>query len=239
MAEIIQDPRQNPPWAGPPFSKVVANTREPLEQPDEFPFADAKTQNPDLFPPVCLRSHWDPEQIIRLTLPISKKSVALPLDPRPWTKICLKYTTSSEFEDAPRPDDNIVFPSGGSVYPPTRYRESIDTESRFRRLDRPLGTCERSQYIPPRSGDMYVPNSTVPERGPQNSRFISELSFPKACMRVGPYECRANVETEAWQRSPRIFNNTTKQDRYAVSRPDLASPKQTMNPRPTGMSQLS
>jgi hypothetical protein len=238
MAAIPQDPRQNPPWAGPPFSKVVANTREPLEQPEAFPFADATTQNPDLFPPVCIRSHWDPEQIIRLTLPKSAP-IALPLGPRPWTKVCLQYVTSAEFTDAPRPDDNVVFPSGGTVYPPTRYRESVDNESRLKRLDRPLGTCERDQYIPPRSGDMFMPNATVPDRGPLNSRFISELSFPKACMRGGDYECRVESQKEAWERSPRIFNNTTKQDRYAVSRPDLAQPKQTMNPRPTGMTQLS
>jgi hypothetical protein len=238
MAAILQDPRQNPPWAGPPFSKVVVNTRQPLEQPDAFPFADAKTQNPNIFPPVCIRSHWDPEQIIRLTLPQSKP-VALPLGPRPWTKVCMEYTTSAEFEDAPRPADTIVFPSGGTVYPPTRYREAIDRESQLRRLDRPLGTCERDQYIPSRNGDMYRANSTVPERGPQNPRFIEELAFPKACMRGSDYDCRVNAEKEAWERSPRLFNNTTKQDRYAVSRPDLAKPNESMRPRPTNLSEVS
>jgi hypothetical protein len=71
---------------------------------------------------------------------------------------------------------------------------------------------------------MYSPNSTVPYRGPQNDRFIQELSFPKACMRGSDYDCREKAELEAWQRSSRMFNNTTKQDRYAISRPDLAPP---------------
>jgi hypothetical protein len=242
MAAIPQNPRQNPPWAGPhtiPASKVVANTRQPLEQPESFPFTDASTENPNLFPPVCIRSHWDAEQIIRRTLPKSNKNIAAPLDPRPWTKVCLSYVTSADFEDAPRPSDDVVFPSGGSVYPPTRYRESIDKESLLRRLDRPLGTCERSQYIPPRTGDMYRPNATVEDRGPQNDRFVEELSFPKACMRTSDYDCRVDAEKEAWERSPRLFNNTTKQDRYAVSRPDLAQPRLTASVRPTGMVQLS
>jgi len=229
MAAIPQDPRQNPPWAGPAFAPVIANTREPLEQPQAFPFDGA---NHDLFPPVCIRSHWDAEQIIRRTLPNSKP-IATPLTPRPWTKVCLTYTTSADFEDAPRPDDSVVFPSGGDVYPPTRYREAIDKESLLRRLDRPLDKwCDRGQYLPPKDGDMYVPNATVEHRGGRDPAFIEELSFPKACMRGGDYECRFNAEQEAWARSPRMFNNTTKQDRYAVSRPDLAYPRAIMTPRP-------
>ena len=211
MASPPQQPRQNPPWPGPPFKPVVANTRTPLDGPAKFPFEDAGSP---MFPPVCLRSHWDPEQIIRRTLPISPP-LSLPLGPRPWTKVCLEYTTSADFEDAPRPDDPVVFPSGGEVYPPTRYREAIDNESELRRLDRPLGLCEREQYVPSRSGDMFRPNSTLPDREPTNSQFIQELAFPQACMRGEDYDCRVESQTKAWDRSRKLFNNTTKQDRYA------------------------
>jgi hypothetical protein len=86
---------------------------------------------------------------------------------------------------------------------------------------------------------MYRPNATVEERGPQNDRFVEELSFPKACMRASDYDCRVEVEKQAWERSPRLFNNTTKQDRYAVMRPDLAEARPTASPRPTGMVALS
>ena len=170
MAALPKDPNTNlPTWAGPPYEPMAA-IRGPIERPSVFPFADAKSANPDLFPPVCLRSHWDPEQIIRRILPNAQLS--LPLEPRPWTKVCMTYTTTQDFEDAPRPSDSLVMPSGGTNYPISRFRESIDNESLLRRLDRPLGTCERDQYIVPRSGDMYRPNATVPDRGPISDRFI-------------------------------------------------------------------
>jgi hypothetical protein len=183
-------------------------------QTEKFPFEDANVHTPNMLPPVCLRSHWDPEQIIRRTLPQSSFSLGLPLDPRPWTKICLTYTTSSDFEEAPHPPSSLVLPSGGTFYPPSRYLEGINDESRLRRLDRPLGLCEKEQYIPSYTGSLYVPNSTVSQREHVSDRFIEELAFPKACMRVEPYDCRQNAEREAWMRSPRPFNNPTKQDRY-------------------------
>jgi len=167
-----------------------------------------------MFPPVCLRSHWDPEQIIRRTLP--NQLVSVPLTPRPWTKVCMEYVTTAQHEDAPRPSDDVVFPSGGAVYPPTRYREAIDRESLLHRLDRPLGTCEREEYQPARSGDMFMPNATVPERKYANDRFIQELSFPMALMRSDVYDCRQEQDKVAMSRSTKLFNNATKTDRYAT-----------------------
>jgi hypothetical protein len=135
----------------------------------------------------------------------------------------MEYKTTQEFQQAPRPADGVVFPMGGSVYPPTRYREAIDEESQLRGLDRPLGTCERDDFVPPRSGNMYTPNSTVPDRPPPNSRFIDELAFPKACMRDGVYDCVAQAQQVAWDLSPLPFNNATKQNRYGVNRIDLVT----------------
>lgn len=218
MAELPPQMRQLPPWNGPPQGPIDT-TLGPVERPSVFPFKSA--ENSDLFPPICLRTHWDPESIIRRTLP--SLHVGTPLDPRPWTKICLNYVTTQDFEEAPRPNDNMVMPSGGTVYPPSRYREAIDNESLLRRLDRPLGTCEADQYKVPLSGDLFRPNSTVEPRKP-SSRFIEELSFPMACIRNSDYDCRSNSQKEAWMRSKSLFNNATKQERYAVSRPDLVKP---------------
>jgi hypothetical protein len=242
MASIPLNPPQPPPWSGPTGLAdgrvpIARQLQKPQEQPSNFPFQNAQEQNPNMFPPVCLRTHWDPTRIYARTVP--QTQVATPLDPRPYTKVCLEYVTSQEFEDAPRPDDSVVYPSGGTVYPPTRYREAIDNESLLRRLDRPLGTCERDQYIPPRSGDMYRPNATVPDRAPPNSRFIEELAFPMACMRDQPYDCVEQAQTSAWMRSARPFNNTTKQDRYAIQRPGLIKPQPTPGPFPTSLVQIS
>jgi hypothetical protein len=159
----------------------------------------------------------------------------------------MEYKTTQEFQQAPRPADGVVFPMGGSVYPPTRYREAIDEESQLRGLDRPLGTCERDEFVPPRSGNMYVANSTVPERPPPNSRFIDELAFPKACMRDGVYDCVAEAQKVAWDLSPLPFNNATKQNRYGVNRIDLVTRRvvggqpirPVPQPIPTGMQSLS
>jgi hypothetical protein len=216
MATPPYPPRQPLPWNGPPFEPVQP-TLGILQKPSSFPFLDASVQNPDLFPPVCIRSHWDPTKIIARTLP--QTLVSTPLDPRPWTKVCLNYVTSQDFEEAPRPADNTVFPMGGSVYPPTRYREAIDQESELRRLDRPLGTCQREEYTPSYSGSLYRAGTTIPDKGPVSDMFIQELAFPKACIRTGPYPCRQEAEEAAWVKSNRMFNNTTKQDRYTKIRP--------------------
>jgi hypothetical protein len=215
MAELPPQIRQLPPWNGPPQGPPIQPTLGPAERPSSFPF---ESPSHDMYPPVCIRSHWDAESIIRRTLPTVQ--LATPLDPRPWTKICMNYVTTQEFEEAPRPDNNMVMPSGGTVYPPSRYREAIDNESELRGLDRPLGTCEADQYKVPLSGDMYRPNSTV-DRKEQNSRFVQELSFPMACMRNSDYDCRSKAQQEAWARSGSLFNNATKQERYAVTQPGL------------------
>jgi hypothetical protein len=228
MAELPPQLRQLPPWSG-PAQGLTDTTLGPAERPSVFPFDSA--ENPDMFPPVCLRSHWDPEKISRLTLP--SLHLATPLDPRPWTKICLNYVTSQGFEEAPRPNDNMVMPSGGTVYPPSRYREAIDNESLLRRLDRPLGTCEADQYRVKLSGDLFRPNSTVEPRK-SSSRFIEELSFPMACIRNSDYDCRSTAHRDAWMRSKSLFNNATKQERYAVTRPDLVrTPSQPVHDQRT------
>lgn len=187
-----------------------------------YPFGNV---GPDpFFPPVCLRTHWDPTMILRHTLP--QQHVALPTDPRPWTRICLQYTTAGTNEPAPLVDTSVVLPSGGQFYPPTRYQESIDNESRLRRLDRPLGTCEAEQYEPNPNGDLFRAKALVPERKQPDSRFISELEYPQALLRAGPYKCREEADQINLARSPLLFNNATKQERY-----NQAFPTKKLNKR--------
>jgi hypothetical protein len=212
MASIVQDARHPLPWSGPRSTSIDSEdipTYQTAEHPASYPIENA--DNPNLFPPVCLRSHWDPEMIIRRSLPSAR--VSLPLDPRPMTKVCMEYVTDAPFEMAPKIPDSLVFPSGGVFYPPTRYRAAVDRESQLRRLDRPLGVCEDIQFTPQKN--MYTPNATVPDRGKQNDRFIQELAFPKVLMRSGTYDCRRDNDLEAMAMNAKMFNNATKQNRIA------------------------
>jgi hypothetical protein len=126
----------------------------------------------------------------------------------------LDYRTSAPEVAAPDISDDVVFPSGGDVYPPNRYLNNIDRESLLRRLDRPLGTSDPAQYKPSEKGDMYVDGMLVPVTPKNTTRFIEELAMPQALLRSGTYHCRAEADKKNWDRSPRLFNNTTKQDRY-------------------------
>lgn len=168
----------------------------------------------DFFPPVCLQTHWDPTMILKRTLPDGY--VPQSTDPRPWTRICMEYTTAGEQDAAPEVNPAIVMPMGGQFYPASKYKEAIDNESKLHWLDRPLGTCEGNQWQPNERGDMFNSRLLVPERkGAIDSTKIEELAYPKALLRSGPYDCRAENDAYAvLQSSDYMFNNATKQDRY-------------------------
>lgn len=177
---------------------------------ESYPIQSSSTA--PFFPPVCLKSHWDPTKIYKRSVPESL--VPLPLGFRPYTKVCLDYRTSAPEQQAPEISDDMVFPQGGDIYPPDRYLRAVDRESLLRRLDRPLGTCDDKQYSPSETSDMYVDNVLVPKSRRPPSRFVEEISMPSALLRVGTYNCRKEADEKNWERSPRLFNNSTKQDRY-------------------------
>jgi hypothetical protein len=151
--------------------------------------------------------------IIKRTLP--NEYVPQALDPRPWVKVCLQYTTSGENQPAPYVDPNIVLPSGGEFYPASRYMEAIDSESLLRRQDRPLGTCDEEQFYPNMRGDMYNQRAII-DYNPTSSPFVAELALPRVARNVEEYACRAEEDAVNMSLSPRMFYNTTKQDRYAL-----------------------
>jgi len=166
------------------------------------------------YPPMCLKTHWDPTAILRKTLPTEHVQQAL--DPRPWARICMEYTTTGEQSFTPQVSASVVLPSGGQFYPVGRYMEAIDKESELRRLDRPLGTCDADQWEPNQHGDMYNPRLLVPTRMNVNPALIQEVAFPKTVMTSGPYDCRKNDDMTNVHLSDRRFNNATKQDRYKL-----------------------
>jgi len=182
------------------------------------------------FPPVCLQSHWDATQILKRTLPSGH--ISLPTDPRPWTRICMEYTTAGDNDVAPSVNPNIVLPPGGSRAPYELYSKAISNESALRGLDRPLGTCETKQWEPSLRSDMYDSQKLVPKRStPSDPSRISEMAFPRALLRSAPYDCRASADSmNVAMASDYMFNNATKQDRYKLmGKPTKAAPTQSLS----------
>jgi hypothetical protein len=166
------------------------------------------------YSPMCIKSHWDAEAILRKTLPT--EHIGQALDPRPWARICMEYTTTGEDSVAPAVNASAVLPSGGQFYPVSRYMAAIDDESKLRRLDRPLETCDADQFQPNAQGDMYNSRILVPRVQTVNPHLIEEVAFPKALMTAGPYDCRNDMDRQNMNLSDRLFNNSTKQDRYKL-----------------------
>jgi hypothetical protein len=192
----------------------MSQLQTPSQHVSEFPFQSVEK---DLFPPVCLKTHWDPTEMIRHIVPQQK--VALPEDFRPWVKVCKNYVTSAPAIKAPMPPKDMVFPPGGEFYPPGRYSAAIDDESALKTLNWKLDKwCSTGQYVPPFKGDMYVSGMTVPDRRPLSDAFVQELAMPQALLRTDVYTCRSENDTKYFDRSPRFFNNPTKQDRYGAGR---------------------
>jgi len=188
----------------------------PSERGSPVSAAAFQSEGPSPFyPPMCIKSHWDPTAILRKTLPTEYAPQAL--DPRPWTKICLEYMTTGEDMPAPPINPSTVMPTGGQFYPASRYMDAIDSESALRRMDRPLDKwCDKGQYEPDRKGDMYNPRLLVPDRINVNPAIIQEVAYPKALITERPYDCREGLDDLNIHLSPRLFNNATKQDRYQL-----------------------
>lgn len=186
--------------------------RDFLEVPANYPFKSTSGATP----PLILCSHWDPTKMLNYILPDQR--VAMPLSFRPLTKVCTQYTTTGPVEPLPA-TGNVVFPSGGSLHPPNRYMAAIDNESLLRRQDRPLGTSERKQYVPDLNGEMFQSRIFLANASAPSSKMIDELSMPKVAINVGPYKCRAEQDVRNMAANQRLFNNSTKQQKFARSAP--------------------
>jgi len=173
------------------------------------------SEGPNPFhPAMCIKSHWDATAILRKTLP--SEHIGQALDPRPWARICMEYTTTGEDSPAPPVDPSAVLPSGGQFYPVSRYISAIDDESRLRRLDRPLRICEDDQFQPNAGGDMYNSRLLVPTRHTPTNAMVEEIAFPKVLMTAGPYDCREQNDKQNISLSGKMFFNATKQDKYKL-----------------------
>ena len=182
------------------------------EASETYPIQSSTTK--PFFPAVCLKSHWDPTAMLRRIVP-QGPAQPLPLDFRPWVKVCMDYTTSAPPEMAPMPPKDMVFGPGGEFYPPGRYSAAINNESLLRRLDRPLGTCQEDQFTPNERGDLFHPELLLTKRGTTTSAMVSELAMPRALLQTqGGYTCRSQADAANITKANQLFNNPTKQQRY-------------------------
>lgn len=192
----------------------MSQVQPPSPYVSQYPFQNVEG---NLFTPVCLKTHWDPTEMLRHILPQQK--VGLPQDFRPWVKVCKNYVTSGPTIPSPMPPKDMVFPMGGEFYPPGRYSNNIDKESILRTLNHPLDKwCPSTQYIPSQNSNLFISGSTLPERKTTSNAFVSELAMPQALLRTDIYTCRSENDTKYFERSARLFNNPTKQDRYGADK---------------------
>lgn len=217
--------------------------------PEEFPsldsfYAGGPRTFKEAFPPICLKSYWDPMLVSQHILPsASPTSVdAMAFDPRPESYICTSYHSTSP-GDAQLPEDKddqmsaqppqippallgprtyirapadptptVARPGGaaGRGAPYSVYAASVDVEADLLRLEEPLTRCKELRYTPSiqevaSSSTNVLPNVSM-SSGPEPAQVVTKT--------VG---CREADDETAWNRSGRLFNNSTKIDRYEPS----------------------
>lgn len=192
-----------------------------------YPFDAARTS--PMFPPVCLKSHWDPTAMLKRVIPEDSQvgQATLPLSFRPNTRICMEYVNAG---------DSVVLPKapvvGPQVYPVNQYMNAIDRESALRRLDRPLGPETRPNYVPPTDSDMYTYKKiSLPRRLP-DIRNVSEMEVPSVLLRDGApaYNCREVADRAAIRdqmAAGKMFGYATKLAKYGVNQ--SAAPQAAKN----------
>lgn len=185
----------------------------------------------EAFPPVCIRTHWDPTMIVESVLPQAGLHANLAIDPRESFRICTSYyapdrksvsgpSSLALAADTPLPippelrggarrpirGHGVFFPPGGAASLGFPYKGfQSDAESDLLRLDEPLTKCSKGRYMP-RNG---LPASTegvtgIEPRVPLDSDFVSAMAHAG---------CREADDVEAAARSSRLFFNPTRYDR--------------------------
>lgn len=191
--------------------------------PAQFPIQNDKILNK--LTNYCAPKHWDPTMIFRYSVPNGmnpSSSLPLPMDPRPWAKICLQYVNSGPAEPAPPVPASMVIPGASEFYPPDRYSAAINNESLLRRLDRPLNedllpgpkSCFPEQYVLPATSDAYQQYSLLPPQRPPRSKMARDLENPPVLNHMGQYKCSEEAMVCDLKAAPLFWNNFTKISKY-------------------------
>lgn len=197
----------------------------------------------NVFPPVCLKSHWDPALLSKYVLPVDSH-IPLPVDPRPLFRNCVNYfdltpvTEATKKEAAIRSKLDLTLQPGGSGAhgsPFELFAKNINNESDLW-LNHPQDQCDEDKWMAKPNSDLYVNTHRPPpasDDGENGIVKVSELAHPLATiMPNGPYKCRAEVDDSSWGRSARVFNNPTREDRMPGNAPRLSeAPLGSKGPR--------
>jgi hypothetical protein len=199
----------------------------------------------EAYPPICLRTHWDPSMINRHVFPELPIQYAQQLDPRWATKVCTAYYEESAGDSALSPDTaensrvpippallmserrpiltNLrtpYFPPGGHAslnFPYQAFQEHVNAESDVLRLDEPLTKCASERYLPSKQDiAMTMDARTVP--GSPAGMYPAMSKTMQITKLAG---CREADDKAAWNRSARPFFNPTKYDRTTMVPPGL------------------
>lgn len=218
---------------------------------DEY-YAGGPLTFQEAFPPACITSHWDPTAVSDYVLPWGDRLGAQSMDPRPAARICAQYYTQSE-GDAPmkapegagdvfemtavqgglRTLDVGAAPSAAAAVPPggaagfgVPYKGyNVAAESDVLRLDEGLTKCKERRYQP-RDGVVADATNIIP-----GVSAVPEGEFATIVSRTAG--CREADDAAAWDRSGRLFNNSTKTDRYVpTARNGSLACSQAFSPTP-------
>jgi hypothetical protein len=195
------------------------------------------------FPPICLKTHWDPTAISHRVLPghmqqTQQQNLGLALDPRPASMICKQYYTTSagdgslasypvmEQMEIPlalrggtqRTDaavSQVAFPPGGAAARGFPYKSyNPVAESDILRLREHLTRCAEKRYIPHGS-------TPPPDVSTNNVPGADQDQHMAANIVQTSTNCRADDDAVAWNRSSRLFFNPTRYDRTTDIPPTL------------------
>ena len=172
-----------------------------------------------MFPPVCIKYHWDAEEVAKKYILPADTRVPLPVDPRPLVKNCTQYLTTTPASVYPASDRaarsalGLTTQPGGSArngVPYEVYANNLGVESELY-LDHPQNKCDENKFIPAPDSDLYTNRHAPPQKA---SDSFTELSRALATIvPAGPYACRSQQDERNWEKSPRLFNNPTREDR--------------------------
>ena len=208
-------------------------------------YAEGPRTLAEAYPPICLRTHWDPSMINRHVLPEVPIQYRQQLDPRWATKICTAYYEESAGDSAlavdtaensrvPVPPALLMserrpilttlqapyLPPGGHAslnVPYKAFQQHVDAESDVLRLDEPLTKCASERYLPSKQ-DIAM---TMDARAVPGSPAGMYPAMSKAMQMTKIAGCREADDRAAWNRSARPFFNPTRYDRTTMVPPGL------------------